>query len=251
MPPAAFWRGLKALLPWRRSARLAPRDAYRLWSTTYDQQPDNVVLRVESALFSDLLARNPIEDLDVLDVGCGTGRHWATLAARRPRSLQGADNSPEMLQRLQTKFPGAPVHLLVDWQLASVPDASIDVAISTLAIGHIRELARAIVEWARVVRPGGRAVVTDFHPEALRIGLTRTFTHAGRTIEAESHLHPVAELRALFERAGFRVLATREGIIDDTVQDLFERQNMAAAYQRYRGAAIVLGLELQRDATRV
>jgi ubiquinone/menaquinone biosynthesis C-methylase UbiE len=122
----------------------------------------------------------------------------------------------------------------------------VDVAISTLTLGHIGEVRRAIQEWSRVLKPGGRAIITDFHPAAFRIGLKRTFVHQGRTIEAENHYHPVPELGAMFQRSGFAVLSIVEGIIDETVRPLFERQDRIEAYRRYMGTPIVVGFHLER-----
>jgi len=242
------WRILKSLLPSRGVSRLAPRDAYRLWSATYDEQPDNVVLRLESKLFADLLEGITLEDKVVLDVGCGTGRHWSELLARRPSRLDGADSSSEMLERLRAKFPSSALHLVADWELPTFAEASVDAVISTLTIGHIRELGRAIKEWSRVLTPGGPVIVTDFHPEAFRIGLKRTFVHQGQTIEAENHLHPVAELRSLFQASGLVVRSVAEGIIDDTVKPLFERQGRMNDYRRYTGTPIVVGFQLERTS---
>src|ERR1700735_2305308 len=87
-------RLLRAVLRRGSIPRLPPRDAYRLWSTTYDAQPDNVVLALEGDLFAELSAPAPVEGGVVVDIGCGTGRHWARLFARRPRFLRGVDSSP-------------------------------------------------------------------------------------------------------------------------------------------------------------
>ena len=61
----------------RGALRLVPpAEGYNQWAPTYDTQPDNAVLALESRLFSELLARIPIEGKIVADIGCGTGRHW-------------------------------------------------------------------------------------------------------------------------------------------------------------------------------
>jgi SAM-dependent methyltransferase len=223
---------------------LASREAYRLWSATYDAQPDNVILHLEAGLFGELLSDVAVEGKTVLDVGCGTGRHWERLMARHPASLIGADSSPHMLERLRCKYPEARVHAVDGGHLVGVADGSIDILVSTLAIGHIRNVAQALAEWARALRNGGHMILTDFHPEAFRAGMKRTFVHAGHTIEVENHLHSVESLRGTFRELGLEVVAARERGIDDAVRGLFERQGYLAAFERFQQTPVILGFHL-------
>jgi malonyl-CoA O-methyltransferase len=50
-----------------------------------------------------------------------------------------------------------------------------DVVVSGLAIGHASDLRRWMDEVCRVLSPGGVLLYSDFHPEAARAGLTRSF----------------------------------------------------------------------------
>src|SRR5579872_6534572 len=170
-----------------RTRRLAPVDAYRLWAGSYDAQPDNLVLSLEDELFRSLLGRLSLTGARVLDIGCGTGRHWQALLAQKPSSLIGVDVSREMLDRLRDKFPDATLHHVVDDRLPFIDDHSVDVIISTLTIGHIADLSAAITEWRRVLRPGGTMLITDFHPEGFRRGMTRSFRDGATKIEVENH----------------------------------------------------------------
>lgn len=226
--------------------RLAVEDAYRLWAATYDAQPDNLVLALEEALFSDLLARVALEGRRVLDVGCGTGRHWPRLLAGRPRALAGADRSPEMLARLRARFPDAELHPVAGPTLEGIGDASVDVVVSTLTLGHVRDVDGALAEWARVLRPGGDVILTDFHPEAFSAGMKRTFAHEGTTFEVENYAHAPRELAAIFGRLGLDLREVRERIIDDPLRDAFERQHEERAFHRLRGKPIVLGMILSK-----
>ena len=224
--------------------RLAARDAYRLWAASYDAQPDNVVLELERQLFSELLTQVPLEGRAVLDVGCGTGRHWARLAAERPRALVGADSSPEMLARLRARIPDAALHLVDGTRLDGIGDRAFDVVISTLTLGHIRDAGAVLAEWTRVLRPGGEMIVTDFHPAAFVAGMKRTFSHQGTTFEVESYAHPPDELEAIFGRLGLALRQTATRVIDDDVRASFERQRQGEAFRRFRGTPIVIGMSL-------
>jgi len=86
----------------RPARRVAPLKGYDLWAPTYDAQPDNVVLALESPLFAQLLADVRIEAGVVVDIGCGTGRHWPEILSRGPAKLIGVDPSP--LQVLEPSY---------------------------------------------------------------------------------------------------------------------------------------------------
>jgi ubiquinone/menaquinone biosynthesis C-methylase UbiE len=209
------------VLPFHRGVRrLAPQDAYRLWSESYDAQPDNVVLALEQEIYNGLLSDELVTDQVVVDIGCGTGRHWGHLLARRPRVLHGVDSSPEMLARLRARYPGATLHLRTGKRLDEFSDTSVDLVVSTLMLGHVREVEDELREWARLLRPGGEIIVTDFHPEALRAGAKRTFIHWGATFEVESHVHTVEALQSLFGSLDLDIVRFQEKTYGQPAQPL-------------------------------
>src|SRR5438270_4798034 len=66
----------------RRLTAATPRavaSAYDLWSATYDDEGDNLLVLLDEELFAGLLARIDVRGKRVVDVGCGTGRHWGKL----------------------------------------------------------------------------------------------------------------------------------------------------------------------------
>ncbi len=101
----------------------------------------------------------------LLDIGTGTGR-MAELFAPRSRHVTGLDKSPEMLRiaraRLQ-KFPAEHV-ALVQGEFTALPfaDASFDTVLFHQVLHYALEPEGALVEAARVARPGGRIAVVDF-----------------------------------------------------------------------------------------
>jgi len=115
--------------------------------------------------------RELIEELPpgrVLDAACGTGRH-ATYLAARGHEVVGVDQSGDMLAIARSKLPGASFHhgSLTDLPLA---DRSVDAAVCALALVHVPDLGAALGELARVLRPGGRLLVSDVHPMLVLLG---------------------------------------------------------------------------------
>ena len=97
-----------------------PEMAYDLWAGTYDIQPGNLMLALDEEVFSSLLNPIKLHNKVVIDVGCGTGRHWQKILDKAPAKLIGFDVSMEMLKILQQKFPHAETHRLTGNMLAGL-----------------------------------------------------------------------------------------------------------------------------------
>jgi ubiquinone/menaquinone biosynthesis C-methylase UbiE len=227
---------------------LPPAEAYDRWSDSYDDQPDNVVLTLESLLFSELLARVAIEGKVVIDIGCGTGRHWKQILSRNPAEIAGVDASRRMLDRLKTRYPAARIWCGEGDCRTEFADASGDVIISTLALAHMRDASRAFREWSRVLRPGGAVLITDFHPDAIRAGMKRTFLDRGKAIEIEHHATELETLSEIAGRSGLSHVSTLERVIDESVRPLYERAHYLDAYEKNKGLPLVFGMHFLKSA---
>ena len=99
----------------------------------------------------------------VLDVGCGTGELLARLAAKYPTAfLSGIDPVAQMLDIARSKLPRA-ADLREGWaDELPWPDGSFDVVISCNMFHYVIHPIAAIREMVRVLRPGGRLVITDW-----------------------------------------------------------------------------------------
>jgi ubiquinone/menaquinone biosynthesis C-methylase UbiE len=179
-----------------------PEPAYDLWSADYDQQAGNLVLALDEAVFGDLIKSMDLGSARVVDVGCGTGRHWKTILDKNPLQVTGYDVSEGMLSRLQAKFPGANTLHLSGHALSETTDNSTDLIISTLALAHMDHLADVLREWSRILKPGGEILLTDYHPVALERGSKRTFRHDNKLMAVRNFIHPIASIRQLTTQLG-------------------------------------------------
>jgi ubiquinone/menaquinone biosynthesis C-methylase UbiE len=223
-----------------------PATGYDLWASTYDSESGNVVLNVERTVFSDILSRVGLRNKTVVDVGCGTGRHWDQILKTKPATLSGYDVSTEMISRLRRKFPDARACLLRDGRLFETPNASVDVLISTLVLAHSPSLETALREWNRVLRPHADIVVTDFHPAALDKGALRTFRHEGRLMAVESHVYPLPDVRRMAAELHWNEVEFVEVKVDETIESYYREQQAQALYKRFRDVPIVYGLRLRK-----
>ena len=100
----------------------------------------------------------------VLEVGCGTGLILERIA-RYATHARGIDVSPGMLQ--QARARGLDVVLASATQLPFA-DASFDLVCSFKVLAHVPDIGRALLEIARVTRPGGVMILEFYNPWSLR-----------------------------------------------------------------------------------
>lgn len=222
-----------------------PERAYDLWASSYDHQPENLVLFLEESLFACLLSPLATKGKTIYDVGCGTGRHWSTLISAGPAAINGFDVSEEMLQVLRGKHEDHPLYK-IDAHLLPVPDESCDLLISTLALAHIADGDAALSEWCRVLRPGGQIIITDYHPAALKAGANRTFRHEGKLVTVKNYIHPLSHLIDHARSMGLALQQKEERNIDSSVKHWYERQHALHVYDRFCGTPILYGIRLSK-----
>lgn len=99
----------------------------------------------------------------VLDVGCGPAL-LAITAARCGWKAYGCDSSPEMLRHAHenAKTSGADVTFCqCDAAALSFADETFDAVISRNVLWNLPHPERALKEWMRVLKPGGRLLYED------------------------------------------------------------------------------------------
>jgi ubiquinone/menaquinone biosynthesis C-methylase UbiE len=150
---------------------------------------------------------------DVLDVATGTGIAAAAAhAAVGPSgTVVAGDISPAMLDIARVKLRDLPVVLQVmDAHLLPYADCRFDAVICQLGLMLFAKPARALAEFHRVLRPGGRASVTvSTVPQRtlfLRVAAVIARHVPARAAELARHFNIVEteDLRGLLAAAGFR-----------------------------------------------
>jgi ubiquinone/menaquinone biosynthesis C-methylase UbiE/DNA-binding transcriptional ArsR family regulator len=126
--------------------------------------------RVRDELFGDrfhLAALAALVDGNwtVGDLGCGTGQVTAALAPFVARVI-AVDASAAMLQAAKKRLQGSDNIDLRRGDLEALPidDGRLDAATLMLVLHHVPEPERALGEVARVLKPGGRALIVDMLP---------------------------------------------------------------------------------------
>jgi malonyl-CoA O-methyltransferase len=166
--------------------------AYDRWAEAYDTDPN--ATRDLDAMIVRRFAPD-IAALDVLELGCGTGKNTVWLA-ERARHVTAMDFSPGMLAIARSRVGGnvsfAHHDVRTPWPLTA---ASVDVVIGNLVLEHVEAVAFVFAEAARVLRPGGRLFFCELHPFRQIRGGQAHFTDptTGKTVYVEAFAHSVSE----------------------------------------------------------
>jgi SAM-dependent methyltransferase len=149
----------------------------------------------------------------VLDLGCGAGRFVAALREAGV-DVVGVELAGAALERARANAPGADLRLVADDGSLPLEHASIDLVWCSEVLEHVPDTAHLLLEVRRVLRPGGRLLVTVPDHRRLRTALIAL-------MRFEAHFDPLGQhvrfytrhsLAATLEHAGFEDVRVRPGL---------------------------------------
>jgi malonyl-CoA O-methyltransferase len=211
---------------------LSTLEAYDLWAASYPPEAHNPLMRVEQKAMLDQWPE--VSGRIALDLACGSGRYAALLAQSGAREVLAADFSAAMLRQV---CAGRPVRANM-MQLPFI-DNAFDVVVSGLALGHAHDLSGWMREIGRVLKGDGVLLYSDFHPEAARAGMTRTFKdERNRSVTLPHRYYSLSEQREAIEAADLTVQVVRELRVGMELQESFPGSE--AVYRQWHGLPLVL-----------
>jgi SAM-dependent methyltransferase len=208
-PQEADWR---AIFEATYSAAASPVEE-RIWRAAFgDEYPDGLdpysfISRSELDRFADEVRVGPGET--IVDLGCGRGGAGLWVAAARGAALIGIDIAEAALvaaRERATAMGAAATYQRGEFESTGLADASVDAIMSVDAMLFTPSKEAAFLELRRILRPGGRLVMTswDYHRQPV-----------GRPPQVPDHRPPA-------EAAGFEVVAY------DTTEQWREREELIA-----------------------
>ena len=197
---------------------LEPRDAYALWASGYPPRAHNPVMQAEERAMLALLPAD-LHGRSVLDAGCGSGRYMLHALHRGAARVTGVDLSVEMLERagaeLAARRHDAEIELMQgSLERLPVPNASADLTICGLTIGHLDRLQPALAELRRVTRPGGTILCSDVHPTGHALGWLRDFKSDDRHCAVRHTPHLYGHWHADCAALRLEITKVREPMLD-------------------------------------
>ena len=169
----------------------------------------------------------------VLDIGCGPGHSLALMASRFGLVPTGLDPSAAMLDRAARQ---APLALLLQGTAAAIPclDGQFDGAICECVLSLTGDIDACLGEMHRVLRPGGKLVLTDIYRKTPRRQLELPDL---RSCIAQAM--PLAAITEALDRAGFTVgmLRDRSDLLAQLAgQIIFSHGSLEQFWQLFLGA---------------
>ncbi len=217
--------------------RVDARRGYDLWAASYDATA-NPVVALDERVTPRYVGATAGER--VLDAGCGTGRYFGRLLAGGGQVV-GVDFSAGMLAVAHRHAPGVPLvgaDLHRTWPFR---DAAFDAVLCALVGEHLDDLDSFCREMARVIRPGGRAVFSVYHPAMAEAGKEAHFTTDEIEYRLGARRHSLDGYVAAFEQAGFADLTFSEHLGDE------ELAASVPGAEKYLGfpVLVVFGMETE------
>jgi ubiquinone/menaquinone biosynthesis C-methylase UbiE len=172
----------------------------------------------------------------VLDVGCGTGLYSIRLS-EGGADVTAVDISSKMIEMARRK---AQVRSQYIWyeqaDMAKLPyeNRTFDMVVSITALEFAADPLLALMEMARVLRPGGKLVVGVLNNDSPWADARREHAKREASIYGAAHFFSSSDLRLLFHRAGTFGALTMESCIY-TFPDEDEFQDSTASQQEFFG----------------
>lgn len=151
-------------------------------------------------------------DMDVADVGCGTGLYTEELC-RLGAKVVGIDISPEMLEiaAKKTMLYQDQIKFVVG-DAASLPfyDNSFDLVFSVTAMEFFQKPKQCLHEMYRILRPGGHMVVATLNSLSLWSMQRRIKSLFTKTIFSHAHFYSIYDISNMLKP--HKITAWRGGI---------------------------------------
>ena len=190
--------------------------------------------------------RAALADLDlssadaVLDVGCGSGEFTAVLAQESPGRVVGVDHDPDLLAAGGDTFEG----VRADAHALPFPDDTFDVVTCQALLVNLPDPARALREFVRVARPGGRVAAVEPDNAAVRVDSTvdreAALARRARELYVAGARTDVAlgGARGVFESVGLSDVTVRRYEQTLTVEPPYSEGDVRAAARKASGAGL-------------
>ena len=207
-------------------------EAYERWASLYPPVAHNPLMRAEQRAMLEVLPN--VEGRRVLDLACGSGRYSHLLREANAAQVVALDLCVPMLEQV-----AAASRVRASMMQLPFQSAVFDAVISGLAVGHATDIHQWMSEVARVLRPAGSLVYSDFHSAAIRAGMTRSFKDADDVTWTVPHqVYDLSCQQDTMAAAGLTVQTVRELRMGIELNEVFPGSERV--YRDWHGVPVVL-----------
>jgi ubiquinone/menaquinone biosynthesis C-methylase UbiE len=182
--------------------KVGPRVDYDRIAVQYDTQPYRQKT-VDPELVAFLAQRQSDRPIRVLDVGCGTGNQLVANRTVYPAiRMVGVDRFHGMLRQAQPKAP-AMAWVQADGTALPFQAQAFDFVTCQYALHHILDKTAMVQAVFRVLRPGGRFILTNICPHAMPDWLYYAYFPSAHAIDLRD-FWPPETIKHVMECCGFQ-----------------------------------------------
>ena len=193
---------------------LPAREGYDRWAPHYDKK-GNPAVALKQREIRRLIG--DVRGLQVVDLGCGTGRNSAEMA-EAGAEVTAVDFSEGMLSEARQRPGAGRIRFVVRDLESPLPfdDAQFDRVLCSLALEHVIRLNTAFSEMARICRPDGRVIVIEMHPAMFLRGVSAHFhdPKTGQDVRPRSVGHQISDFVMASVQAGLVIEEMTEHVDD-------------------------------------
>lgn len=196
----------------------AQREAWNSWNARWREAEVGEISIRQAECVEGWIETLGRRDLNILDVGCGTG--WMCARLLKFGTVTGVDLADEIVARASQRVPAAKF-IAGDVFSVDLPAASFDVVVSFEVLAHVVDQPGFVAQIARLLKPGGRVMIATQNgpilerwsqiggpiPGQIRHWVSgkslRRLLEPGFVVEALTSVHPVGDqgyLRVLNSR---------------------------------------------------
>lgn len=205
---------------------------YDTFAAAYSRANESNLLNAHYERPAMLGLAGDVDGRRVLDAGCGSGPLAAALQAQGA-IVTGVDSSPAMVELARQRLGAdADLHVADLGEPLPFEDDVFDDVVASLVLHYLQDWVAPLRELRRVLRPGGRLILSVPHPSAFLVNhrgsdyfaLTRyseTFTFGDQEAVLTYWHRPLHAMTDAFTEAGFRITVVSEPpYAPDTPRDL-------------------------------
>ncbi|WP_413111766.1 class I SAM-dependent methyltransferase [Thaumasiovibrio sp. DFM-14] len=213
-------------------------DMYSVFASKYDNViQDNIYnANLERPTLQAMLPA--LLDLDVIDLGCGSGVYTQYLLAHGAHKVTCIDYAEEMVQLVKEKAEQAGVSEKVvayaqdlSHGIPHEPNASADLIISPLMVHYLKDLRPLFSNVYRVLKTGGTFVFSTHHPfadfECSKSGnyferelVQEEWDTVGEPVQVTFYRRSLTEITNALTQNGLVITQVSEGEVSDKVKEI-------------------------------